>query len=213
MKTDEEYNRDGSWQFPPCPRSAGQYAAFWLNAQIPDEVLAKLIRTFRQLTLDELLPHSTQIEKDFSLIWRASNPANLAGRFFQAIDSETQARKRVELETYTLSRAQDFLGNKPIEIDRMDVRNIARAGMMYATPEQFSTADRDWVRGYPLSLSTGPTTVQGVEDTYRLGRMRSALQAPPDTIADVLAELGTLRGEVGQIRQQLDSIDTKIGTR
>lgn len=213
MMTDEDYNKDGSWIFPPRPRSAGQHVAFWSKAQIPDEVLARLIKTFRQLTLDDLKTHSAQIEKGFTPIWRANNPGNLAGRFFQAIDSDVQARKRVALDTYALSRAHEFLGNGPIEIAPMDARTIARASLIYSSPQQFTRAEWDWVLGFPIELSTGTTTVQGVEDAYRLGRMRSVLQTPPDTITDVLAELGALSEKVRQISLKIDSLDTKIGQK
>lgn len=40
--TDEEHNADGTFAFPPSPRSARQAIAFWMGVEVPDRMLLQV---------------------------------------------------------------------------------------------------------------------------------------------------------------------------
>lgn len=44
--TDEEYNRSGSYDYPPVPRSANQVRAFWAKTQIPDVAIRQYEKVY-----------------------------------------------------------------------------------------------------------------------------------------------------------------------
>lgn len=40
--SDEEYNADGSFEYPPIPRSVEQHVAFWSRVKVPDPIIARV---------------------------------------------------------------------------------------------------------------------------------------------------------------------------
>ncbi len=40
--SDDEYNADGTYSFPPMPRSAEQHLRFWMRVPVPDSVLQQV---------------------------------------------------------------------------------------------------------------------------------------------------------------------------
>ena len=46
---DEEHNADGTYWFPPAPRSARQAIGFWMTVEVPDRVLRRLRDAHRQV--------------------------------------------------------------------------------------------------------------------------------------------------------------------
>jgi len=53
--SDEEYNKDGSFEYPPKARSAAQVLAFWSRVEVPDSILegAKAVWTARRELEDD----------------------------------------------------------------------------------------------------------------------------------------------------------------
>jgi hypothetical protein len=46
---DEEHNADGTYWFPPAPRSASQTVSFWMTVEVPDRVLRQVRDAHRQV--------------------------------------------------------------------------------------------------------------------------------------------------------------------
>lgn len=40
--SDEEYNADGTFEYPPIPRSVAQHVAFWTRVRVPDAIMARV---------------------------------------------------------------------------------------------------------------------------------------------------------------------------
>ena len=40
--SDEDYNADGTFEYPPIPRSVEQHVAFWSRVKVPDPIIARV---------------------------------------------------------------------------------------------------------------------------------------------------------------------------
>ena len=54
---DEEHNADGTYWFPPAPRSASQTVSFWMTVEVPDRVLRRLRDAHRQVRREAQFHH------------------------------------------------------------------------------------------------------------------------------------------------------------
>lgn len=198
--SDEEYNRDGSWQFPPRPRSAKQHIAFWASTPIPDEVLANMTTAFSQRNIKVLNENNFAMQEKFEVIWRPEAKNLVFGRDSrEAIDGEAD-RKSAMYSAYVETHAHEYLGQTPLRIDPTDARTLARAAFTFDGAQQlnrqFTQAEQDKVLDFPVELSTGETTVYGVEDTYRLWAMRDVIQKPALSTADIVRKLQDLEDAI-----------------
>lgn len=64
--SDEEYNADGSFEYPPIPRSVEQHVAFWQRVKVPDAIIARV----RAAYIDRL--HEWSLEQYDA--WVAAHP-------------------------------------------------------------------------------------------------------------------------------------------
>ena len=68
--SDEEYNADGTYLFPPEPRSAEQHFAFWWRVPIPDEIMADVTEAYWR-NREEKITEACEAAAD---AWKKENP-------------------------------------------------------------------------------------------------------------------------------------------
>lgn len=198
--SDEDYNREATWQFPPRPRSARQHIAFWASTPIPDDVLSNMTRAFYLRNANVLVANHDKLDADFKKVWLPQAKNLVYKRDSNAAIDAEERRMQEAFDAYRIAHAPDYLGETPLKIDQTDARTIARAALMYdaaqQTNRQFTQDEKDAVLDFPVELTTGTTTVYGVEETYRLWAMRETIQQPGLSTADVVRKLEDLEAAI-----------------
>lgn len=132
--SDEDYNADATYYFPPYPRSAKQVIAYWTTAQVPDNTLGDIRQGYKlmQATTGEDAFHGFA---RFDLPWMRGLK-----------DAETKVE-------WDRRRA-----NRPADMPADMVRPIARIANMYWQAKKLPPEEAEKVYNHEVKLPNGRTT-------------------------------------------------------
>lgn len=114
--SDDEYNADASFEYPPLPRSVEQHVAFWSRVKVPDAVCARVRAAYVERTEEW---RADQLDA-----WDAANPGPTSGAF---------GMKTSTLQEHNAARAA-FIAKtdavRPSAIPAVLARPLIRAAQM-----------------------------------------------------------------------------------
>lgn len=186
--SDEEYNADGTFQYPPMPRSVAQHVAFWSRVPVPDAIIARVRAAYIE---DVIGWRGDQIEA-----WAAQHPVPKHKRDW---DPWREARDRAGAE---------IDASRPAEIPSVLARPLIRAAQM-ARYAQWFQAREEYDAVLETSVDVGteePWTVQQVLDVYKLDRLPDA--AFEDAGAYSGINLAVMNQRLTQLVEILDEGDS-----
>lgn len=204
---DAAYNRDGSWFFPPRPRSAAQSAAFWENCPVPDEILAQFCRVYSTNWEENLASRRDSGLAEWEANYRANNPAPVG-----VFKGDAKAKYEEELNSLKYLHESeeifnDVLRERPRVIYVYDARALARAARMYqfAPPECRDPEEYRKAMECPVDLYEGTLTVEAVEKKYVLSEIVASLdEVFPDT-----SKQDELIETVDSVRESVDVMNER----
>jgi hypothetical protein len=119
---DDEHNADGTYWFPPAPRSARQAIGFWMTVEVPDRVLRQLRDAHRQVRRQAQFHHEVVPEIPRSDLRAVVRIAKLYGHAAQLREEEFF---KVERCRFTLESGQTFSPAKLIDHYKLhEVENV-----------------------------------------------------------------------------------------
>ena len=119
---DDEHNADGTYWFPPAPRSASQTISFWMTVEVPDRVLRQLRDAHRQVRRQAQFHHEVVPEIPRSDLRAVVRIAKLYGHAAQLPEEEFF---KVERCRFTLESGQTFSPAKLIDHYKLhEVENV-----------------------------------------------------------------------------------------
>jgi hypothetical protein len=162
--SDEEYNQDGSYAYPPAPRSAEQHITFWESVPIPDTKLTATITAYKQMREQVGIEAAEEaVER-----WKVSNP--------DPTQFSTRAQKQGEKWSNDAGAVYDAafaqaVAPLPETIYRTSVRPLVRAHQMRLYSRPLPQSERQKVLDYELLVDGQVLTVQQIEDLYQLSQI------------------------------------------
>lgn len=180
---DAAYNADGTWFFPPRPRSAAQSANFWENCHVPDEILDQFRRVYSANWDDDVAIRVRAGLDDWEKDYRAQNPAPKVFLSTAAKDKYEEELRRVKVEESEDLR-NDALRERPRVMHVYDTRALARAARMFQFAPLESRQPDEYRKAmeHPVDLYDEVLTVEEVEQKYRLSDIVASLdEVFPDT--------------------------------
>ena len=144
---------DGSFLYPPVFSTAEEVISFWSRVEIPDEVLARAERCYRDY-FDEVSEHWPRVSWGYEKwAWDNANPSPNPADTGAVADWEGRQRAA---QTDWEERMTAILTARPETLDRRDVRPLVRATAMVRS----ASNDLDWdgyvaVCQHPVALTTG----------------------------------------------------------
>lgn len=182
--TDDEYNAEGTFSYPPFPRSVAQHVAFWSHVPIPDIVLEQVTATYSL----NAMPYRERYPYDQEL-------ANSNGVY-----REDWARREA-LHTRKWE-------GRPRELYAPQVRPLVRAAQMLWYANALSVEDEQRVSTVRLTIpGTGGVTMTAAEAVaaYDLQDIRNAMADPSlydnQRLSEITAEVRKLRDDLASSRR------------
>jgi hypothetical protein len=202
--SDEAYNADGSWFFPPKPRSGSQSVAFWEKSKVPDEVLHQFIYAYK----DRYLVYSNDRWREEMGKWadryRESNPEPVGpfGGSKKNWDADFHEAYKEAEDSIILAAYSE----RPNMISRYDARPLARAAQMYMFAPSQKRYPEEWEKAmnHKVELFDETLTVYEVEQKYRLSEVSLSLTE----IAHDSSKQEDLMEEVGSVKNSLEEMNT-----
>lgn len=202
--SDAAYNADGSWFFPPKPRSASQSADFWEKSKVPDEVLYQFLDAYKARFEEYSLTRWREDMGRWAEKYKEENP--------EPTSIFPGAKKKWDADFHEASKAaQDEIAlaaysERPSMIARYDARPLARAAQMYMfapskhrNPEEYAKA-----MSHPVELFDETLTVQEIERKYGLSEITSSLTE----ITQDTSKQDDLIDEVTKVKGSLEEMNT-----
>lgn len=151
--SDEDYNADGTFEYPPIPRSVEQHVAFWSRVKVPDAIIARVRASYVQRT--------QEWRNEQMGAWVAANPQPIKQRELEEWDAQSQ---RV---------AADIDQQRPSSIPAVLARPLIRAAQMARYARWLETeAEYDRVLDTEVDLGEAePWTVRNTLDYYHLDEL------------------------------------------
>lgn len=158
--SDEEYNAEGTYRFPPNPRSWEQNAKFWATCPITDGQLREFINYYRQDYRHD--PKVNEYAKEIMREWYLEHPG-----FNVAPDGELA---QWDVQAYAeWERARDAYPHRKRRIHPAHARPIVRAAQMYEWSRYLGQEAIAKTREIEINVEPGEHwTVGKVIDEYRL---------------------------------------------
>ena len=157
--TDEEYNADGSFEFPPLPRSVEQHVAFWSRVMVPDPILMRVQEAYAE--------RWETWSKEQMAAWNVGHPDPSLAR------GRTDATKREEWLARRDAATAALVDQRPPTIEGVLCRTIVRATQMgkYAGWLELE-ADYDKVLDVEVDLGGDePISVRDIEKLYLMAEL------------------------------------------
>ncbi len=164
--SDAEYNADGTFAYPPYPRSAVQHMEFWATVPIPDIVLERVATAYKigAMRYGERYPYNQELAAQ-NRVYRED------------------WRRRAELHK------QEWAG-MPTSLYNPMVRPMVRAAQLYWYAEALPPEEREKVENARITLpSDQERTVKEVVEYYRLDECVDAFADPSFYDSQRLAEV------------------------
>jgi hypothetical protein len=161
--SDAEYNADGTFEFPPLPRSAAQHVAFWSRVPVSNAILARVCDAYVVLW--------AAWSKEQMREWDAahSHPALARGKTDQSLVAAWQARRAAAVEALPERR--------PPTIERPLARTVVRATQMCRFADYWlePEAEADLVLSFEMDLGDDePVTVEGIVDRFMMRELAAS---------------------------------------
>lgn len=205
---------DGSFLYPPVFTTAEDIIDFWSRVEIPDEVLARTERLYRE-GFEPLGVHwpSSAWRAHGLYDWRNNHPQPDAADV--AATAAWEGECRVAQADYEENLSQ-VMSQRPETLDRRDVRPLVRAAAMFRSAVAGPDDDFYAVSGHPIVLTAGTSTVGDAAinstlaampnrfldaDNYDLDRSRTANAANADGGASEAGEAIT-KDDIRRIVQE-----------
>ena len=159
--SDESYNYDGTYKFPPHPRSANQLIDFWAVVEVPDAVLENFANTYAR----DWDSWSAGMMSN----WGILNPEPvLSGR------KKEWSRAKTQYE-------QSLPAHRPSRLSRSVVRPLARLARMVQQAKELPEPEREAIMRLPFSLPNGVSGYpKEIYDLYMLSRVPNSLLTGTD---------------------------------
>lgn len=167
--SDEQYNQDGSYRYPPAPRSAVQHIKFWESVPLPDEKLDALISGYSKLREQVGIEAGNAAAE----AWKRTHPDPTEHTNYP----KAGAVERWQADGMAVHKAayDEAIAPMPERIYRTTVRPLLRAHQMHYYAGALPRSERSVVHDHTVVVDGKPMTVQQVEDTYRLSRITAKL--------------------------------------
>lgn len=170
--SDEQYNTDGSYTYPPHPRNAAQHIAFWMSVPLPEEKLETLSRRYREVR--ESLGATEGV--------KAAEAFELKHRDLAAMEHSKDPKKQTKFQAFKAQQlklfdaaVEDRVGHMPERIYRTGARPILRAHQMYTYRLPLSDEDRKRVCDFEMQVDGVTMTVERIVKLYELERISGEL--------------------------------------
>lgn len=157
--SDEEYNADGTFEYPPIPRSVAQHVAFWSRVRVPDPILARVRSTYTQ--------HWSEWSEEQMHAWARTDPTPIGGEFNAKAKQRTAWGERFD------ARAAELEVERPKDLPAVLARPLIRAAQMAKFAQWLETQDQyDEVMATEVDLGEAePWTVRRCLDVYHLDEL------------------------------------------
>jgi len=190
--SDEEYNSDGSFEFPPLPRSVEQHVAFWSRVQIADSILMRVQEAYEA--------RWTAWSSEQMAAWNVGHP--VPSTTFGRADSA----KMEQWRKLRVAAEQALAERRPPNLEAVLARTVVRATQMRKFAGWLDVeADYKRVLAHEVDLGgDGPMTVQGIEDLYLMHELQPQEFEDPGKYAGLNAAMAVsaLHEIVGRMRDE-----------
>lgn len=170
--SDEEYNSDGTFEYPPIPRSVPQHVSFWTRVLVPDAILSRV----RVAYIEEINRSVDAKMGD----WRRNHPE----------PKIATGRRREEYERAFHDAERAALAARPAELPAVLARPLIRAVQMARYAQMLSEDDLRAVLDTEVDLGGDETwTVERTLDTYHLDELPPTAFEDPGNFTGINAAL------------------------
>jgi hypothetical protein len=195
--TDAEYNADGTFEYPPIPRSFEQHVRFWARIPVPDAVIARI-----RIAYATRWPEWAQ---ERATAWEQANPEPTGSRL---LGGSAARREHEEWRARHDAFVKELEAERPRELAPLAARTVIRATQMAYYAHQLPDPS-DQARVGRLQMAMGPGqrwTVRQICDRYRLEDLPAVAFEDPGTVAGLnqIAEVDLLERLVEQAESSLD---------
>lgn len=170
--SDAEYNAEGTFAYPPRPRSAAQHIAFWTTVPIPDDVLQRVHKAFEHAR-ENRLAEETKKRHD---VWKGDHPDPSGKAFSARKNAENVAR----WEDKAKAEWDRLRGNLEAEWPSMpvfEIRDVVRCHHMIEDAGQHLPKDEaTQVARHQIEFQGEMRSVRSIYDTYRTWVIRRVLR-------------------------------------
>lgn len=199
MLSDAEYNRTGTFLFPPRPRSATQQISFWTEVEIEDAVLENIALGYEKWAYAWHQAQKTKwLESEYFPRHRIDVFKYRAGMLDAKITQQIEAAVR-EHSKSVLEQTH------PRAISPVDVRDVARAGQMYFWSGALPEEDQEVIDEYALIVEGKPMMVRDIVDRYSTASIRTWFAGPTRAIVESLEQVRLdAREDTDALLQRMD---------
>lgn len=176
--SDAEYNAEGTYMFPPRPRSLGQHISFWESVPIPDDIMANVQAQY-PINRQEQVTAACHAAVDD---WKQSNPdpTGLGQPYIKDNDYHrvVQAWKNSVDAVWEATEDKEY-SSRPGEIPTVEMRTVLRAHHMNQYAPEGLTND-EWLdlRAHHMPWGDGEASVEDIVKTFRLWEIDEATRTP-----------------------------------
>lgn len=160
-----EPRNDGSFLFPPASyANAGEFASFWANVPIGDEVLAKITAGYARLILQQ----RSALEQR----WRLASAKDLECKP-DAVSMYKRSLKAVTVHTTAFDEMH------PRRIEAHEARAIALAGQMHYYSSVVGKevgASAAFIGDLTLRIGGKEMSVKNIAELYQVGELRPCFE-------------------------------------
>lgn len=178
--SDEEWNQDGTYLFPPAPRNADQHLAFWMRVRIPDAILDQVKYVYSH--------KRAQIWNDW--VAEEGKPT------WEGMDEATRQEWN-EVGVYTFAQYLDYQKKSqivPQAIGDQEARWVVRAYQAGGRLSHLPRGEQEKVLLFTVPLQDGDMTIQEVMDLYDfdgIGMEMSLDKNPTHDVREAIERLHT----------------------
>ena len=193
--SDEEYNADGTFDYPPIPRSPEQHIAFWLRVPVPSAILARVSGSYVE---------TWQVWADDELDrWALTDPRPVAGKWLPKEQDIADWTVRFEAEAARVD------AERPRVIPAVLARPLIRAAQMKRYASQWMGTQEQYNQVMDTEIDLGqpqPSTVRETLEEYHLDELPDGAFEDAGSYAGINAVLTTakLTELVDLLREQTD---------
>lgn len=169
--SDEEYNADGSYAYPPRPRSAAQHIDFWTRVPLPEDRLKTLATRYpkiRQAIGDRAGLDAAEAYKD-------DHPDPTLRMAPGPMRDAAAVAWQQEVGRVFDAAAQEATKHMPPAVYRTSVRPILRAHQMYVYAGPLPKEEREAVYNHEMVVDGRVMTVKEIYEAYELKRLENEL--------------------------------------
>lgn len=203
--TDEEYNRDGSFFWPPYPRSAAQLVAFFESVPVPDQVLTRVSHDY--------VEHVERLEDaamdDVQARWEREHPRPQPGIFASAHKASQSSSAWEAARDAAVGAELDRVRSlRPPSIPGLWTRPLVRASLMHWYSSTLPAEEQAEVDTHVVQIGGHGYTVAELSSTYRLHELqeRGSFADPRGNAREISALADALTGRLDEVRESIERL-------